>query len=318
MKLFSIIVPVYNAETTLEACVRSFYSQGYENSAFEVLLVNDGSVDGSMSLMEKLSREYGNIVLLSQKNKGQGCARNRAIKVSQGKYLFFCDSDDKFINNSLGRIIELMERYSLEICGSIAKEYDANGNVRFGLLQPLTLYEVLDGISAILNGMFLDSVCSKCYLRSFIVNNNLTFNENIAHEDSLFNAEAIPFAKRMMFTDICTYQYNWNENSTDRSRSKKRIMRGLRSDIVIAKRLRWIPQEADVICDARLADNYKRRSNSIMLSLFLGMLFRKDLSTADKQELQQFAKEENLFPFHGKCVNWKSTIVSKVLNLIYD
>lgn len=318
MKLFSIIIPVYNAEAYLEECVGSCYRQDFAEADFEILLINDGSTDDSLAVMNALALKHDNIVCVSQTNKGQGCARNRAIMVAQGKYLFFCDSDDKFIDHSLSKIIKLMEEYSLEICVSIAKEYDSEGNARLGSLQPMTHYKIFDGISAILNGVYLDSVWNKCYLRSFIVNNHFTFDETIVHEDSLFNAEVFPLVKRMMFTDICTYQYNWNDSSTDRSRSIKKIMRGLRSDIVIAKRLRLIPQDVDAICDTRLTANYKRRSNSIMVSLFLGILLRKDLSVTDKQELRQMAKDENLFPFKGKCLSWKATLVSKMLNILYN
>ena len=196
----SVIIPVYNAEAYLEECVGSCYRQDFAEADFEILLINDGSTDDSLAVMNALALKHDNIVCVSQTNKGQGCARNRAIMMAQGKYLFFCDSDDKFIDHSLSKIIKLMEEYSLEICVSIAKEYDSEGNARLGLLQPMTHYKIFDGISAILNGVYLDSVCNKCYLRSFIVNNHFTFDETIVHEDSLFNAEVFPLVKRMMFT----------------------------------------------------------------------------------------------------------------------
>uniref|UniRef100_UPI004027A516 glycosyltransferase family 2 protein n=1 Tax=Prevotella sp. TaxID=59823 RepID=UPI004027A516 len=317
MKLFSIIIPVYNAEAYLEECVGSCYRQDFAEADFEILLINDGSTDDSLAVMNALALKHDNIVCVSQTNKGQGCARNRAIMMAQGKYLFFCDSDDKFIDHSLSKIIKLMEEYSLEICVSIAKECDSEGNARLGLLQPMTHYKIFDGISAILNGVYLDSVCNKCYLRSFILNNHLTFNENIAHEDSLFNAEASPLAKKMMFTDICTYQYNWNGTSTDRSRTRQKVMRGLRSDIIIAKALRRIPYGLNIEAKDKIIDNYQKRSNSIIVSLFLRLLFRDDLSKEDKWQLRQLASKEELFPFKGKCLSWKTTILSKVLNIVY-
>ena len=199
MKQFSIIIPVYNAEAYLEECVDSCYKQDFDEVDFEVILINDGSTDNSLALMNDLALKHDNIVCVSQTNKGQGCVRNRAIGMAKGKYLFFCDSDDRFIEHSLAKIIRLMENYSLEICCSMGKVYDAEGNSSLGWFQPLPLFVVYDGNDAILNGLNFDSVCIKCFLRSFILNNHLTFNENIAHEDSLFNAEASPLAKKMMF-----------------------------------------------------------------------------------------------------------------------
>ena len=316
MKLFSIIIPVYNAEAYLEECVNSCYNQDFDEADFEIILIDDGSTDGSLALMNGMALKHGNIVSISQTNKGQGCARNRAMSMAQGKYLFFCDSDDKFIDHSLGKIVDLMEKHSLEICCSIAMVYDADGNSSLGLLQPLPLFVVYDGADAILNGLNFDSVCSKCFLRSFIQTNKLTFNESIAHEDTLFNAEAYPLVKKMMFTDICTYQYNWNGNSTDRSRSRKKVMRGLRSDITIAKTLRQIPCGYGIEAKDKLIDNYQMRSNSILVSLFLHLLFCDDLSKEDKLQLKQIAIEEKLFPFKGRCLSWKTTLLSKILNII--
>lgn len=317
MKLFSIIIPVYNAEAYLEACVNSCYKQGFDEADFELILINDGSTDGSLSLMNDLALLHDNIICASQTNKGQGCARNRAVGMAQGKYLFFCDSDDKFIDHSLGKIIRLMEEHSLEVCCSIATVYDADGNSSLGLLQPLPLFVVYDGVDAILNGLYLDSVCSKCFLRSFVQANHLAFNETIAHEDSLFNAEASPLATKMMFTDIRTYQYNWNENSTDRGRTREKVMRSLTSDIFIAKELRRIPYRLNVKTKDKIVDNYQRRGNSILVSLFLRLLFRDDLSKEDKRQLVRLAAKDNLFPFKGKALSWKTTLLSKILNAAY-
>lgn len=318
MKLFSIIIPVYNAEAYLEECVDSCYKQDFDEADFEVILINDGSTDDSLALMYQLALKHDNIVCASQTNKGQGCARNRVIGMAQGKYLFFCDSDDKFIEHSLGKIITLMEKYSLDICCSMGKVYDAEGNSSLGWFQPLPLFVVYNGCDAILNGLNFDSVCSKCFLKSFIQTNKLTFNESIAHEDSLFNAEASPLAEKMMFTDICTYQYNWNGTSTDRSRTRQKVMRGLRSDIIIAKALRRIPYGLNIEAKDKIIDNYQKRSNSIIVSLFLRLLFRDDLSKEDKWQLRQLASKEELFPFKGKCLSWKTTILSKVLNILYS
>lgn len=92
MSLVSVIVPVYNTEPYLEACVRSVLGQTC--SDFELILVDDGSTDGSAALCEKLCAEDRRIKLLRQENRGVSAARNSAMRVAQGEYLFFLDSDD--------------------------------------------------------------------------------------------------------------------------------------------------------------------------------------------------------------------------------
>ena len=95
-------------------------------------------------------------------------------------------------------------------------------------------------------------------------------------------------------------------------------MRGLRSDIIIAKALRRIPYGLNIEAKDKIIDNYQKRSNSIIVSLFLRLLFRDDLSKEDKWQLRQLASKEELFPFKGKCLSWKTTILSKVLNILYS
>ena len=91
--LISIIVPVYNAEKTLERCVDSILNQTYQD--FELLLVDDGSPDACPEICERYAREYPGLVrVLHQENQGLGMARNAGAALAQGEYLLFLDSDD--------------------------------------------------------------------------------------------------------------------------------------------------------------------------------------------------------------------------------
>lgn len=91
---FSIILPAYNAEETLEEAVESALEQSF--SDWELIVVNDGSVDGSAKILSRLKKENPNLRfhILNQQNKGLGAARNAAIAVAEGKYCAFLDADD--------------------------------------------------------------------------------------------------------------------------------------------------------------------------------------------------------------------------------
>lgn len=86
--LVSIIIPVYNAESTLEQCLESIFSQTY--SVIEVIAVNDGSTDGSAQVLEKYRSR---IKIITQENSGAPVARNRGAEVATGEYVLFCDAD---------------------------------------------------------------------------------------------------------------------------------------------------------------------------------------------------------------------------------
>lgn len=98
MELVSVIVPVYNVEKYLKKCVDSILSQSYQN--IEVILINDGSLDGSGEICEAYAKKDERIKYITQNNSGLGKTRNRGIEEASGKYLLFVDSDD-YIENTM-------------------------------------------------------------------------------------------------------------------------------------------------------------------------------------------------------------------------
>ncbi len=88
----SIIVPVYNAEKTLERCVRSLQGQHHED--IEIILVNDGSKDDSLAICREFAREDGRVRVIDKPNGGVSSARNAGLDVARGEFVMFCDSDD--------------------------------------------------------------------------------------------------------------------------------------------------------------------------------------------------------------------------------
>ena len=90
--LVSIIIPVYNAEKYLSACVQSALSQTYKN--IEIICVDDGSTDSSPEILNKLASDNPSIKIITQKNAGGGAARNKGLDNASGKYLYFFHSDD--------------------------------------------------------------------------------------------------------------------------------------------------------------------------------------------------------------------------------
>ena len=91
-ELISIIVPIYNVSKYLDKCLNSLINQTYKN--IEIILINDGSTDNSISICLKYKKKDKRIRLYNKKNGGLSSARNMGIKYSKGNYLFFVDSDD--------------------------------------------------------------------------------------------------------------------------------------------------------------------------------------------------------------------------------
>lgn len=104
--MISVIVPVYNVETYLEECLDSIQNQTYTD--FEVLLVNDGSTDGSQAICERYCQAYKRFRLINQSNQGQSVARNTGVASSRGEFIAFVDSDDIILANYLETLMHYM------------------------------------------------------------------------------------------------------------------------------------------------------------------------------------------------------------------
>ena len=88
--LVSIIVPVYNSEKYVERCILSILNQTY--SIIELILINDGSTDSSLNILDEYSRKDNRIILVNKENEGVSASRNLGIEIATGKYLMFIDN----------------------------------------------------------------------------------------------------------------------------------------------------------------------------------------------------------------------------------
>lgn len=104
--MISVIVPVYNVETYLEECLDSIQNQTYTD--LEVILVNDGSTDGSKAICERYCQTDKRFRLINQSNQGQSVARNTGVTASRGEFIAFVDSDDMILANYLETLMQHM------------------------------------------------------------------------------------------------------------------------------------------------------------------------------------------------------------------
>lgn len=104
--LLSIIVPVYNVEDYIRPCIESIFRQNLDEDIFEVIIVNDGTEDRSMEMIQDIIEQHKNITIINQENQGLSVARNNGIAAAKGEYILMPDSDDLLIENSLKPLLE--------------------------------------------------------------------------------------------------------------------------------------------------------------------------------------------------------------------
>jgi glycosyltransferase involved in cell wall biosynthesis len=190
--IISIIIPVFNVEQYLNECLDSVLSQKLEN--YEVICVNDGSTDSSRHILQQYKQRYNNLSIVDRKNGGLSAARNSGLKVATGKYIFFLDSDDFILPDTVREIINYAEKNNLEVVAFSAAtdggfEY-TNKNFRYDIVgSGVEYYE--NYIKKNKTHPF-SNVWLYLYKKSFLDSCNLEFNEGIYHED-------VPFTMRMFF-----------------------------------------------------------------------------------------------------------------------
>ncbi len=106
MKRLSIIIPVYQAERYVRACLESIYQQGLADDDVEVIVVNDGTRDGSMEQISDVLAQHPNITVITQENRGLSVARNRGMAQATGEYIAFLDADDLLVEDTLGWLLQ--------------------------------------------------------------------------------------------------------------------------------------------------------------------------------------------------------------------
>ena len=113
MKKISIIVPVYNAENTIEKTIKSVLKN--KRNDIELILVIDGSTDNSLKICTKMKELDNRIKIIVQENKGTLCARLTGINNATGKYLMFLDADDEYLDNIFDKMDNIIQKYSPDL-----------------------------------------------------------------------------------------------------------------------------------------------------------------------------------------------------------
>lgn len=196
--LLSIIVPVYNVEEYLVTCIQSLLDQDIANNSYEIMAVNDGSTDHSLSVLEKLKEKHPHILkIVSQENQGLSGARNTGMQHAQGTYLLFVDSDDTLAPRCLGSLMELMVTNNLDLLEFGAQGITPHKKVVF-TVAPNSHGAVMDGTHYLASVKFIGSACNKVYRSGFLRQHQLQFMPKVYIEDIEFNTRAIFRAQRIM------------------------------------------------------------------------------------------------------------------------
>lgn len=269
---FSFIIPVYNTGHLVEKCISSIISSGIED--YEIICINDGSSDNSWSILQRIKKKYDFLKIFTKSNGGLSDTRNLGMKLAQGEYLMFLDSDDwvdgkelKQLSNSCNSDLEIVH-------GNFVFSYNNGSTIsnKSQIQMTGSGQEIL--IAALLQDKFSMPVCINFYKLSFLKKFSLEFKKGIYHEDEEFNLRAFSYAKKMISTNIYFYYYLQHTNSITNN------------DNNIQKRLQDIQliyKELNIFLDSKLhiTNNYRQMCKTYLsFVLILGYAKIKDKKIA--------------------------------------
>lgn len=279
---FSIVIPVYNVEKYIDRCLKSIAKQNYKN--YEVIIVNDGTKDNSVEIINKYLKKYDNFKLYDKKNGGLSDARNYGIKYATGDYLLFVDSDD-YIN------CELLDKLNNIL---IEKEYDL---VKFkiklvnedgSLIRHERGLNVSKEVS--LNEIFSEEFCEPawtyCYNLKFWGKNNFKYLKGKIHEDFGLTPEIIMNAKNIFYLNFIGYNYVQRENS---------IISTVTEEKNLKKAYDMLEQYDRLIKIKYKNENYLNTYNSFLANAVISKA--KILTGKARKDYLNELKERNVFSY---------------------
>ena len=213
-ELISVVVPVYNAETTIEKCIDSLLAQTYSN--IELILVDDGSLDGSGGICKRYAEADKRVRYIRKENGGVSSARNRGIDEAKGAYISFCDSDDWFEENAIESLYNAAKTYDCEyvIPRCRGYHYSVDGILEKVVCDNDSFFACMSAETfAVDFHKYYDSnLCystgCRLYKICFLRQHQIYFDEKMnVLEDFNFNLQCFSFASKVVHITPVLYNY---------------------------------------------------------------------------------------------------------------
>lgn len=203
--LLSVIIPIYNVEEFVRSSLESILNQGIDESSCEIILVNDGSTDNSMAMIQDIVDAHANIRIINQENQGLSVTRNNGLSVAKGEYILMHDSDDLLIPGSLKPLLDkaLETKADLVVADFLKKSNEEIAELKLDeIVQPEIVVKEKLGKELFMEDLdpYTCYVWRTLYRKTFLIENSLSFVPGIFFQDIPFTHECFMKAKKSIRT----------------------------------------------------------------------------------------------------------------------
>lgn len=216
--LISVIIPVYNSEEYLEECIKSLINQSLKE--IEMIFINDGSRDNSLSILEKYKKINKRIKIINQSNSGPSNARNRGLQIAKGEYISFIDSDDWIDSEMFKEMYDNAKTNNSDVVICDMKMIGEDNELYIKGMQDnrkiFNKKEIREIIyTSLLSNSQFNSMANKIYKREILKTNNIKLDVKIFYaEDWLLNMEFFKHCNKATYINRCFYYYRRGHESS--------------------------------------------------------------------------------------------------------
>lgn len=213
----SVIIPVYNTEAYLEEALNSILVQDYSN--FEIIAINDGSQDCSGQILEMYKEKDPRVHVYHRENSGLSATRNFGLSQASGSYVYFFDSDDILLQGAFTHLMKLLKSVGGELIAFSGRYINDKGDAvstektlkKTEITEPVPGEELL--VKLMQSEIYSPVVSMYIYRKSFLHNNQLTFQEGYIHEDEFYTIKALSIADRALSVSDVFYEHRIRNGS---------------------------------------------------------------------------------------------------------
>lgn len=235
----SVVVPVYNGENTIKACIESI-----DHTNAEVIIVDDGSKDSTYSICKEYEKVNSNIRALHKENQGVALARKYGVEHASGKYIMFIDADDCYTPNTITRVLEVIKKYDNPDLIRFRYQKIPNGYDQYKYFPEQELFIKKEEFKEKVYPMFLDgymlnAVWSNCVKRDLLTRiYGLSDKINVGYgEDLLLNLDIFSSIDNAVFIEDILYKYIYREGSITNTKSPEKLLKNLEDGIRVYSKL---------------------------------------------------------------------------------
>lgn len=302
----SFLIPVYNAGAYLKRCLDSIVSQMPDDGNVEIVIVNDGSKDSSLEIIKQYATQYNFIRWASRENHGIGYTRNELIDMAVGRYMWFVDSDDYISADAINTVLPLLcsGKYDMLMFAFNWISLDGSVDVKHCSGEYASGLEMAD------QNVYNNSLWTRIYRHSIIVDNGIKFQQFQMGEDFDVIFRLIPYLGRCLCIDKPLYNYVVSPNSAitcadaaHRTRSSEDSLRCIEHNCQYI--LQWHENKRKAL----------RKPLVFFLMGYLYSIYAEPFTLKYKLSVMRRLKAVGAFPINPLPVNPRHRLFSRIINI---